>query len=455
MYVNIVGNPDGSTAVDYTVNPSSGIAIATGPVGSMFPVNHVLPAWDIATGLNAVIGLLAAERHRRTTGEGQLIKLSLADVAFTMVANLGFLAQAQVTAREPAAARQRHVRRVRPRLPDADGRRVMVVAISLNQWQTLVARDRDRGAPAADGARPSTPTSRQEEDRYRARTRIAALHRAVVRGAHPRRGRARRSTSTACAGGPTRRSRQLLDDDWRASAENPVFGDVDQPGIGPLLTPGIAAAFHRVEPDDPPAPAPLLGTHTDEMLGDVLGLSPGEIGRLHDDGLVAARRSPRSAMSARVHARRRRASPPCSIDASLPSRPRGWPRASTPTPAVLDAGTLPPLWHWACFPPLRADRASSGATATRDGDRRWTAFPQRMWVGGRVQVERPLAARREAARAVAASCGPRSRRVAAGRFWLRDGRAHDRAARTTSCIDEEQDLVFRAGVGGRRAGTRP
>ena len=116
MYVNIVGNPDETTAVDYTVNAASGIALATGPVGSSFPVNHALPAWDIATGLNAVIGMLAAERQRHATGEGQLVKISLADVAFTMVANLGFLGQAQVDPREPAAARQRHVRRVRPRL---------------------------------------------------------------------------------------------------------------------------------------------------------------------------------------------------------------------------------------------------------------------------------------------------------------------------------------------------
>jgi 2-methylfumaryl-CoA isomerase len=42
IYVNIIGNPDGSTAVDYTVNPSSGFAFATGPVGSSNPTNHVL-----------------------------------------------------------------------------------------------------------------------------------------------------------------------------------------------------------------------------------------------------------------------------------------------------------------------------------------------------------------------------------------------------------------------------
>src|SRR4029077_2244696 len=81
VYLNIIRNPDGSTAVDYTVNASSGIATATGPVGSLLPVNHALPAWDIATGLNAAIGLLAAERNRRTAGGGQFISLSLAAVA--------------------------------------------------------------------------------------------------------------------------------------------------------------------------------------------------------------------------------------------------------------------------------------------------------------------------------------------------------------------------------------
>jgi 2-methylfumaryl-CoA isomerase len=30
-----------------------------------------------------------------------------------------------------------------------------------------------------------------------------------------------------------------------------------------------------------------LGTHTDEVLAEVLGMSSVEIGRLHDDGLVA------------------------------------------------------------------------------------------------------------------------------------------------------------------------
>jgi 2-methylfumaryl-CoA isomerase len=34
-------------------------------------------------------------------------------------------------------------------------------------------------------------------------------------------------------------------------------------------------------------PAPRLGQHTDEVLGEVLGLSDHEIGLLHDKGIVA------------------------------------------------------------------------------------------------------------------------------------------------------------------------
>jgi 2-methylfumaryl-CoA isomerase len=37
----------------------------------------------------------------------------------------------------------------------------------------------------------------------------------------------------------------------------------------------------------PVAPAPRLGQHTDEVLAEVLGMTSSEIGRLHDQGVVA------------------------------------------------------------------------------------------------------------------------------------------------------------------------
>ena len=37
----------------------------------------------------------------------------------------------------------------------------------------------------------------------------------------------------------------------------------------------------------PARPAARLGQHTDEVLATVLGLSSAQIGKLHDDGVVA------------------------------------------------------------------------------------------------------------------------------------------------------------------------
>jgi 2-methylfumaryl-CoA isomerase len=50
--------------------------------------------------------------------------------------------------------------------------------------------------------------------------------------------------------------------------------------------PGSPIEFSRVR-RLPVRRAPFLGEHTEEILADDLGLSPGEIGRLYDAGIVA------------------------------------------------------------------------------------------------------------------------------------------------------------------------
>src|SRR6202050_882890 len=67
IMLRLIGNRDGSAAVDYTVHAASGFPLVTGP-GDGNPVNNVLPAWDVATGLYLSTALLAAERHRSRTG---------------------------------------------------------------------------------------------------------------------------------------------------------------------------------------------------------------------------------------------------------------------------------------------------------------------------------------------------------------------------------------------------
>jgi 2-methylfumaryl-CoA isomerase len=284
IYTNILGNPDGGTAVDYTVNPASGFAYATGPLGGSLPTNHVLPAWDIATGLHAALGLLAAERVRSRTGIGQFVSVSLADVAFAMVANLGYLAQAEVLGEaRPPIGNDMYGAFGRD-FPTADGRRVMVVAISLRQWQSLVeAVGIGEHLPAIERAFGVDLT--REGDRFRARDALAALIAPWV---------AERSLATVAEAfdrhgvcwGAYQTFAQLLHEDWRVSDANPVFRDIDQPGIGKVRVGGSPLAFGAIHRDDP-RPAPQLGQHSEQILADDLGLSATEIAGLRDRGIVA------------------------------------------------------------------------------------------------------------------------------------------------------------------------
>ena len=88
--------------------------------------------------------------------------------------------------------------------------------------------------------------------------------------------------------GPYQTFMQLVDGDPRCSTENPIFEEVEQPGIGTYLMAGSPLEFSEVE-RVPVAPAPMLGEHTEEVLADVLGLTDPEIGRLEADGVIALR----------------------------------------------------------------------------------------------------------------------------------------------------------------------
>ena len=85
---------------------------------------------------------------------------------------------------------------------------------------------------------------------------------------------------------PYRSVRDTIEHDPDCSSQNPMFSMVDQPGIGTYLMPGSPLAFSEVE-RLPARRAPLLGEHTDEILLDTLGMSEAEVGRLHDQHIVA------------------------------------------------------------------------------------------------------------------------------------------------------------------------
>ena len=79
--------------------------------------------------------------------------------------------------------------------------------------------------------------------------------------------------------------KELVNFDDRVSSKNPLFTEVDQPEIGTYLTPGSPLQFQNLNPSSP-IKAPALGENTNEILEEILGLSPKELGALRDREIV-------------------------------------------------------------------------------------------------------------------------------------------------------------------------
>jgi 2-methylfumaryl-CoA isomerase len=280
----ITGNHDGSSAVDYTVNPATGFPWATGPRNLGVPFNHLLPAWDSITGTLAAAGVLAAERHRSRTGEGQLVSVALSDVAFAMVGNLGKIAEAQLCRRERQKEGNYLYGAFGRDFLTADGRRVMVVALTPHQWKALVDATGLHAAFELVEQQMDVDLSK-EGDRFAAREILGAILKPWTI-THTLDEIGRIFDEHGVCWGPYQTFMQLVDEDPRCSTENPMFDEVEQPGIGSYLMAGSPLHFSengRLRA----TPAPALGEHTDEILAELLSLSDTEIGRLHDDGVVA------------------------------------------------------------------------------------------------------------------------------------------------------------------------
>jgi 2-methylfumaryl-CoA isomerase len=278
----LTGNPDGSSEVDYTVNPATGWPAVTGPADSTEPVNSVLPAWDIAMGTLAAVGILAAERHRSRTGAGSLVNIALSDVALAMTANLGRLADAELGGGALRRDGNYLYGAFGRDFATRDGRRVMILALTERQWSALRAAT---GLDAAALARTSGQNLDTQGGRFQARHAIAEALAPWV-AARTLAEVAAQFASAGVAWGPYRTFGDVIREDPRASVRNPMFSLVAHPGTGTYLTPASPLDFSAI-PRIPALPAPALGAHTDEVLAEILGMSAAAIGRLHDQGVVA------------------------------------------------------------------------------------------------------------------------------------------------------------------------
>ncbi|MEO9323509.1 CoA transferase [Nocardioides sp. C4-1] len=276
--LHVLGFPDGRPAVDYTVNAAVGVPGMTGP-SAVEPVNHVLPAWDLLTGSTAAVGLLAAVTQRDRTGEGAQIDLALSDIALSAVGALGWLSEAESAGPRPAIGN--HVfGSFGTDFASADGHRVMVVALTEGQWRALC--EVTSTGPVFEALEQALGVDlREESARYELRETIASILRPWFS-----------ARTLAVLEADLDRARVLWGP-YRSMAEaaasarttSELAEEVQQPGVGAMLATGSALRWS--ESVVAPEPAPSLGADTEHVLGERLGLTSAEIGRLVADGVVS------------------------------------------------------------------------------------------------------------------------------------------------------------------------
>jgi 2-methylfumaryl-CoA isomerase len=267
VMITIRGTHDGRPAVDYTVNAGLGFPLVTGPDSLDRPVNHVLPAWDVATGLLAALGLLAAERRRRLSGRGEHVRLALDDAAIAIAEQLGFLAEArQVDAPRPRLGNDLYGTYGRD-FVTADDRRVMVVALTQRQWRSLVAAT-DLEDRAAALERAYGVDLDDEGARFVHRDEITALVEPWISS--------RRFAEVASAfddagvlWSPYRTFQEAVRDDARVAA----------PPASPL-------AFSTSGPTLPARAPQSIGVDTEAVLREVLTLTGAQLAELRSEDVI-------------------------------------------------------------------------------------------------------------------------------------------------------------------------
>ncbi|HZU39496.1 MAG TPA: CoA transferase [Solirubrobacteraceae bacterium] len=261
VYCSITGfgsgrEPAGRAGYDFVVQAESGLMSVTGEPGGP-PMKVGVALLDVLCGLHAASGILAALRARERTGEGRRVEVSLLDSALAGLVNVA--QGALLTGAEAGRYGNAHPSIV-PYEPfaTADGAWVAVAAANDALWRALCAalERPDLAAEERYATNPGRVANRAELTAELARTFAS-------RGAPEWLERMDRHGVPA---GKIRGVGEALE--AAAAAGRPATVCVEHPVAGPLE---LVRSPIELDPPAPgtPAPPPLLGQHTVEVLAEV------------------------------------------------------------------------------------------------------------------------------------------------------------------------------------------
>jgi crotonobetainyl-CoA:carnitine CoA-transferase CaiB-like acyl-CoA transferase len=254
------------------VEAMSGIYEFLNPPGQPPRANPVGALGDISAALFTAIGVLAALRHRDTTGEGQQVDIAMFDAAVAMtdiVMNLTSLGQ-------PVQPHPKH--HILDTFRAADGWFVM----QLVREHQLPRLAEVVGRPEwADDARLATRQGwgAHLEDVIRPGVEAWSANRTMIDAC-------KELTAAGVAAGPCFHSADVITDP-HLEARHMIVEMQRVDGVEqPVLIPGNPVKLSKVA-EGPEERVPWLGEHTRTVLRDELGLTDADVDGLVSEGVVA------------------------------------------------------------------------------------------------------------------------------------------------------------------------
>ena len=261
------------SGIDLVIQATGGIMSITGPE-SQEPCKVGVGVADLMCGLYCNVGILAALRHRERTGEGQHLDMALLDSQVAWLVNEGM--NYLHTGESPKAWGSAHVSIVPYQaFPASDGSFILAVGTD----RQFVAFAQFAGAPElADDPRFTTNALRVR-NRAACVEAVSALTRERPRS-HWLDGLPPLGVPVAPVNsiGETFDDPQVRSRDMVVEIPHSATGKPEPYIASPLKLSNTPPEYTR--------PAPTVGEHTDEVLGELLGLDEAAVAELRCKGVV-------------------------------------------------------------------------------------------------------------------------------------------------------------------------
>ena len=261
-------------AYDALIQAMGGVMSLTGePAGE--PMKVGVSIADLMSGMYAAVGVLAAVRHQEKTGKGQHVDISMLDTHVAWLANQGMNYLA--TGENPERLGNQHPNIVPYQvMPSSDGYFVLSVANDPTFERFCKAGGCEH---LLEDARFNTAVAR-----VRNRTVVTDTLNDITR-TKPTAWWIETLENNKVGCGRINTLQEVFDDPQVKAREMVI--EMDHPAAGSRKAKVIGSPLKMSEtPVSYRRPAPLLGQHTEELLGEYLGMSSAEVAALREKGVV-------------------------------------------------------------------------------------------------------------------------------------------------------------------------